>query len=94
MYSYKQTTHGWILFPSFFGHWPMDFLNDQKKLGQFGHSVWKYRAMHIVMATVNSIMGQMTEMSQWKKMDMWYIQNKIHLDREVTLLSVCWHQVI
>jgi len=36
------------------------FLNDRKKLSQFCHNVWKYRAIHIVTASFNTTMVQMT----------------------------------
>ena len=40
------------------------FWNDRKK---FGHNIWKGRLMNTVMARFNTVMGQMTKMSQWKK---------------------------
>ena len=41
-----------------FGHSLKFFLNDQKKLSQFGHDVSKYRLANAVTASFNSIMGQ------------------------------------
>jgi len=45
------------------------FLNDRKKkkLSQSGRNVRKYRLVDIATASFNTIMGQMTEMSQRKK---------------------------
>ena len=43
------------------------FLNDRKKLSQFGHNVWKGRLVNTVMTSFNTIMGQMTKISQVKK---------------------------
>jgi len=48
----------------FFGHSPKFFLNDRKKLNQFGQN---YRVINSVMASFNTSKVQMTEMSQRKK---------------------------
>ena len=40
------------------------FFDDLKKLSQFGHNVRKHRLMNTVMASFNTIMGEMTEMSK------------------------------
>jgi len=43
------------------------FSNDRKKLNQFDHNVRKYEPVSTVSVSFNTIMGQMAEMSQWKK---------------------------
>jgi len=40
--------------------------NDRKKLSYFGQSARKYKLMNTVMASFNTIVRQMTEMSQRK----------------------------
>jgi len=51
----------------FFGHRPICFWNDRKKLSHFGQNVWKYRLINTVTASFNTTLRQMTEMSQRKK---------------------------
>jgi len=46
-------------------------LNDRKKLCQFGNNVRKYRRVNTVTVSFNT-MGQKTEMSQWKKNEVWH----------------------
>jgi len=54
--------------PSFiFGHRPKLFLNDRKKLSQFGQNVRRYRLVNIVAASFNTLTRQMTQMSAKKK---------------------------
>jgi len=50
----------------FFCHRPNLCLNYQTNLSQFGHIVRKGRLVNIVVS-FNTIIGQMTEMSQLKK---------------------------
>ena len=65
--SWKLLFKLWQVFAAryFSGHWP-NFFKDRKKVSGFGHNVSKYRAMHTVMASFNTTVGQMTEMSQRK----------------------------
>jgi len=42
------------------------FLNDRKKSSQFGHNVVKGRVVNTVTSSFNTVMGQMSEMSQRK----------------------------
>jgi len=51
---------------SFFGNGPNFVSNDWKKLSQFGHDVWKGWLVHAV-TSFNTIMGQLSKMSQLKK---------------------------
>jgi len=37
-----------LVFPPLFGHRPIFFYMTEKKLNQFGHNAWKYRALHTV----------------------------------------------
>ena len=46
---------------------PNFFWNDQTKLVQFSHNVWKDKLMNTVVASFNTNMGQITKMYQWKK---------------------------
>jgi len=46
---------------SFFGH----LLVIRKKSSPTGHNVWKYRLVSTVMASFNTTMKQMIEISQW-----------------------------
>ena len=48
----------------FYGHRPKCFCNDLKKLSQ---NVWKHRLKNTVMASFNTTVRQVTEMSRWKK---------------------------
>jgi len=48
----------------FFGHRPIFFEMTEKNLSHLGHDVRKYRLVNPVTACFNTIMGQMTEMSQ------------------------------
>ena len=49
-----------LFFWSFSSHRPKFFWNDQKTLSQFGHNVWNGRLVNTVMASFNTVMGQMT----------------------------------
>jgi len=51
----------------FICHRPTIFSNGRSKLNQFGHNVCKDRLVNTVVASSNTIMGEMTEISQWKK---------------------------
>jgi len=57
----------------FFGHRLKCFWNDRKKSNHFGENVWKYRLMNTAVASFNTTVRQMTEMSQWPK----FFSNKI-----------------
>jgi len=50
----------------FFRSWIDFFEYDRKNLGQFGHHVRKGSLVNAVTASLNTTMGQMTEMSQRK----------------------------
>jgi len=45
-----------LFFQSFSDDRPKFFWNDQKKLSQFGHNVWKGRLVNIVIASFNAVM--------------------------------------
>jgi len=45
------------------------FKNDRKKLGEFGYDVRKYRLVNSVTLSFNTIIGQITEMSQRQKIN-------------------------
>ena len=49
------------------------FLNDRNKWSQFGDT-WKGRLMKAITASFNTVMGQMTEMSQWKNKPSWLLR--------------------
>ena len=51
----------------FFGHRPIFFWNDRNKLSQFGYDVRKDRLVNTVVASFDTLTGEMTEMSQGKK---------------------------
>ena len=92
--SYHQALYGCLFearffFSLFFGHRLTSFLNDRKILSQFGHNVWKYRLVNAITASFNTIIGQMTEMSQRKKVGLKYIGHTLVLCKYVD-----WHASI
>jgi len=50
-----------------FGRRPNCFELTEKNLNQFGHDVRKYRLVNTIMASFNTVIGEMTGMSQRKK---------------------------
>ena len=61
----KKVEDHWCRVRFLFCHRTKSFLMIEKNC-QFGHNVWKYRAMHIVTASFNTTMGQMTKTSMTK----------------------------